>query len=204
MAIDNVRLPVEVEQGAAGGPRFKTSIQTALSGIEQRIAEWDVARCEYDISYAVRGKAELISEVIKLWRDRLGPAYPFRFKDWSDFEADDVNIGTGDGAVVDFQLIKSYGLVYVVNRVIQLPVEGTVAITVAGVPKTETTHYTVDYSTGMVTFTGGSIPTGGQVVRASFEFDVPVRFTDDVLKVSMTMDDYGDIPSIPLMEVLSE
>src|SRR5580765_6768290 len=204
MAIDNVRLPVEVEQGASGGPRFKTSIQTALSGIEQRIAEWDKARCEYDISYAVRGKADLISEVIKLWRDRLGPAYPFRFKDWSDFEATDVNIGTGDGSVAAFQLIKSYSLIYVVNRVIQLPVEGTVAITVAGVAKVETTDYTVDYSTGLVTFGSGDIPAAGQVVRATFEFDVPVRFTDDVLKVSMTMDDYGDIPSIPLMEVLNE
>jgi uncharacterized protein (TIGR02217 family) len=51
MAIDNIRLPVEVEQGATGGPRFKTSIQTALSGIEQRIAEWDIARCEYDVGY---------------------------------------------------------------------------------------------------------------------------------------------------------
>lgn len=204
MAIDNVRLPVEVEQGATGGPRFKTSIQTALSGIEQRIAEWDVARCEYDISYAVRGKADLISEVIKLWRDRLGPAYPFRFKDWSDFEADNVNIGTGDGAVAAFQLIKSYSLVYVVNRIIQLPVEDTVAITVAGVAKVETTDYTVDYSTGLVTFGAGDIPAATQVVRASFEFDVPVRFTDDVLKISMTMDDYGDIPSIPLMEVLNE
>ena len=204
MAIDNVRLPVEVEQGASGGPRFKTSIQTALSGIEQRIAEWDVARCEYDVGYAVRGKADLLSEVIKLWRDRLGPAYPFRFKDWSDFQATAVNIGTGDGSIAAFQLFKSYNIIYVVNRAIQLPVSGTVVITVAGVTKTETTHYTVDYSTGMLTFTAGNIPAAGQVIRATFEFDVPVRFGEDTLKVSMTMDDFGDISSIPLIEVLGE
>src|SRR4249920_3033515 len=108
MAIDNIRLPPEVEQGATGGPRFKTSVQTAMSGIEQRIAEWDVARCEYDISYAVRGKADLIGEVIKMWRDRRGPAYPFRFKDWSDFQAVDVELGVGDGALEFFQLVKSY------------------------------------------------------------------------------------------------
>src|SRR4249919_2922197 len=112
MAIDDIRLPVEVERGATGGPRFKTSIQTALSGIEQRIAEWDVARCEYDISYAVRGKAELLGEVIKMWRDRQGPAYPFRFKDWSDFEAIDVEIGTGDGSLAAFQLVKSYDVIF--------------------------------------------------------------------------------------------
>jgi hypothetical protein len=33
---------------------------------------------------------------------------------------------------------------------------------------------------------------------------VPVRFADDALKISMTMEDFGDIPSIPLIEVLSE
>jgi uncharacterized protein (TIGR02217 family) len=204
MAIDNIRLPVEVEQGATGGPRFKTSIQTALSGIEQRIAEWDVARCEYDISYAVRGKADLISEVIKMWRDRFGPAYPFRFKDWSDFEATDVTIGTGDAVEVAFQLIKSYSMIFVINRTIQLPVQGTVQIKVAGVLKTETTHYTVDYATGMVTFTSGNVPAASAAITASFEFDVPVRFTEDALKVSMTMEDFGDIPSIPLIEVLNE
>ena len=31
---------------------------------------------------------------------------------------------------------------------------------------------------------------------------MPVRFAEDTLKVSMTMDDFGDIPSIPLIEVL--
>jgi len=202
MAIDNIRLPVEVEQGATGGPRFKTSIQTALSGIEQRIAEWDIARCEYDIGYATRGKADLLSAVIKMWRDRQGPAYPFRFKDWSDFEAIDVEIGTGDGDLTAFQLVKRYDLVFEVTRVIQLPVEGTVEVSVDGDLVEEETDFTVDYSTGMVTFVVA--PAADEVITASFEFDVPVRFAEDALKVSMTMDDYGDISSIPLVEVLSE
>ena len=202
--IDNVRLPVEVEQGATGGPRFSTSIQTALSGIEQRIAEWDIARCEYDVGYAVRGKTSLLSEVIKLWRDRRGSAYPFRFKDWSDFQATNVAIGTGNGSLASFQLVKVYSVIFETIRAIQLPVSGTVQIKVAGVTKTETTHYTVDYSTGLITFTTGNIPAAAQAITATFEFDVPVRFTEDALKVSMTMDDFGDIGSIPLIEVLSE
>ena len=63
-----------------------------------------------------------------------------------------------------------------------MPVNGTVEISVAGVPKTETTHYTVDYATGMVTFTPGNIPAAAQAVTATFEFDVPVRFAEDDLK----------------------
>jgi uncharacterized protein (TIGR02217 family) len=139
-----------------------------------------------------------------MFRDRRGPAYPFRFKDWSDFQAVDVEIGTGDGTLDFFQLVKSYDLIFVVTRTIQLPVEGTVEISVDGVLKTETTHYAVDYSTGAIIFTSGNIPAAGKVVTASFEFDVPVRFADDALKVSMTMDDFGDIPSITLIEVLNE
>jgi uncharacterized protein (TIGR02217 family) len=164
-----------------------------------------VARCEYDIGYAVRGKVELLSEVVKMWRARQGPAYPFRFKDWSDFEGVDMAIGTGDGVDATFQLVKTYddGVIQV-TRIIQLPVSGTVEISVAGAVKTEVTHYTINYSTGIVTFTGGNIPAAAQAVTASFEFDVPVRFAEDTLKVSMTMDDFGDIPSIPLVEVLGE
>ena len=200
MAIDNVRLPVSVEQGATGGPRFKTSVQTALSGIEQRIAEWDVARCEYDVGYAARDKA-LLSAVIKLYRDRQGAAFPFRFKDWNDFEVTDAEIGTGDGDLTAFQLVKRYDLVFEVIRVIQLPVEGTVEITVGGDPIDEA-DFTVDYNTGMLTF--DTAPAADEVITATFEFDVPVRFADDALKVSMTLDDLGDIPSITLFEVLGE
>jgi len=203
MAIDNVRLPVEVEQGATGGPRFSTSIQTALSGIEQRIAEWDVARCEYDVGYGVMNRA-MLDEVIALFRDRRGSAYPFRFKAWEDYEATNVSIGTGDGSLAAFQLVKVYSRIFETIRAIQLPVSDTVQIKVAGVLKTETTHYTVDYSTGLVTFTAGNIPTAGQAITATFEFDTPVRFAEDTLKVSMTMIDPGNIPSIPLIEVLSE
>jgi len=146
----------------------------------------------------------LLDEVIALFRDRRGPAYPFRFKDWEDYQATNVSIGTGDGSLASFQLVKVYSKIFETIRAIQLPVEDTVQIKVAGVLKTETTHYTVNYSTGLVTFTSGNIPAAAQAITATFEFDVPVRFAEDTLKVSMTMDDLGDIPSIPLVEVLSE
>ena len=62
------------------------------------------------------------------------------------------SIGTGDGDLAAFQLVKRYDLVFVVTRVIQLPVEGTVEISVDGDLVEEETDYTVDYSTGLVTF----------------------------------------------------
>ena len=204
MAIDNVRLPVGVEKGAVGGPVFKTEIQESLSGKEQRVVQWDAARCEYDIGYAFRTKSEL-HDALKLYYARKGRAYPFRFKDWSDYQMTAQAIGTGDGSDATWQLIKTYtDGVNTYTRTIQLPVSGTLLVYVAAVLKTETTHYTVNYSTGLITFTGGNIPSGGQAITATCEFDVPVRFNSDNLKLAMELSDLGSMPSIELIEVFSE
>ena len=69
-----------------------------------------------------RGKADLLSEVIKLWRDRQGPAYPFRFKDWSDFEATDVEHRHRRRHARGVPIGQAYDLIFVVTRAIQLPV----------------------------------------------------------------------------------
>jgi uncharacterized protein (TIGR02217 family) len=80
------------------------------------------------------------------------------------------------------------------------PVSGTVLIAVAGVTKTETTHYTVNYTTGVVTFTGGNIPTAGQAITAGFQFDVPVCFDQDVHQY--TWKDFASgTAQVPLVEL---
>lgn len=202
--VDNVRLPVDVEEGAVGGPRFFTTIQQSLSGHEQRIGEWDTCRGEWDISYGIRSKTEL-ADVRKLYLARMGRLYAFRFKDHSDYEATDEAIGTGDGTTATFQLKKTYtDTVNSYVRTIQLPVSGTLVVKVAGVTKTETTHYTVNYSTGVITFTGGNIPSAAQAVTATFEFDVPVRFDDDILKIRTGVNEVFNIPPITVVEVLGE
>lgn len=203
MAIDNVRLPVDIEEGAVGGPRFMTTVHPATSGRETRISEWDLCRVEVDISYGIRDDSDL-ETVNKFFLARGGKARPFRFKWWQDFEAENVTLGTGDGSTATFQLIKTYtDSVLTYTRTIYLPVVGTVVVKVAGVTKTETTHYTVNYSTGLITFTGGNIP-GVQVVTADFEFDLPMRFDDDHLRFRILTNLNGTVPAIPLIEVLGE
>jgi len=39
-------------------------------------------------------------------------------------------------------------------------------------------------------------------VTAGFEFDVPVRFESDELDINLLAFEAGDIPSIPLIEVI--
>jgi len=59
----------------------------------------------------------------------------------------------------------------------------------------------VSYTTGVITFTGGNIPTGGQAVTAGFEFYVKTRFDIDDLTQVFESYRVGSIPSIPLVEV---
>ena len=132
----------------------------------------------------------------------------FRWKDWADYrscstEAQpsflDQAIGTGDGARTQFQLTKSYtsgGYSYL--RTIKKPVAGSVSVGKAGV--LQTSGWTVDTTTGLVTF--AVAPGSGQVVTAGFEFDVPVRFDADSLIVSIEAFNHGTIPNIAIKEIL--
>ena len=59
--------------------------------------------------------------------------------------------------------------------------------------------WTLDAATGIVTFT--TAPGSGVIVRAGFEFDVPVRFDTDTLDVTLDIERLGSITSIPLLEI---
>ena len=59
--------------------------------------------------------------------------------------------------------------------------------------------WTLDASTGVVTFT--TAPANGVIVRAGFEFHVPVRFDSDTLDVTLDFERLGSITAIPLLEI---
>jgi uncharacterized protein (TIGR02217 family) len=74
-------------------------------------------------------------------------------------------------------------------------------IAVGGVPVSEGVHFSVDTTTGLVTFAPGHVPATGASVTAGFEFDVPVRFDTDRLEVNLSGFRHGAIPAIPVVEV---
>lgn len=203
--VDTVRLPTGVEEGAQGGPRDQVQIQTAISGHEQRVSDWDEMRCEYDISYGIRSLADA-QAVLLIYRSR-GSFRPFRFKDWGDYTITNQTIGTGDGSTATFQAIKTYNDgVYTGTRTLRRLVSGTLSVSVNAVVKTETTHYTVDYDTGEITFTAGNEPANGHAVAIpAGEFDVAVRFVDDAaLRLRAIQADIFEVPGINLIELLGE
>jgi uncharacterized protein (TIGR02217 family) len=212
MTIPAYRLPEHIERGSRFGPTFRNVIQEAISGNEQRFAQWTKCRGVGDLSYGLLESTNQLGDyaaILALWRAHFGSLYPFRFKDWSDYTATDELIGNGDGAETEFQLVKTYdpsqillgspgSLFYV--RSIALVV-GTPVIEVDGTPLTPITDYSISPS-GLVTF--ASAPAGSTEITWTGEFDVPVRFDTDQLPVVMNEADLIAIASIPIKEVIGE
>ena len=82
-------------------------------------------------------------------------------------------------------------------RTIAKPVAGTLRVALGMVE--QMSGWTVDTTTGVLTFTAA--PASGVIVRAGFEFDVPVRFDSDTLDVTLDFERLGSITSIPLLEI---
>ena len=205
-----VRFPTEIAFGSAGGPERLTEVVTLGSGHEERNSRWADSRRRYNAGYGIRSIDDL-DAVIAFFEERRGRLYGFRWRDRLDFNSatpsgtvapSDQTIGTGDGATADFQLAKTYGALHApYQRTIAKPVSGTVRVAVDGLELTEVDDWTVDTTTGVVSFQPGSVPAAAAVVTAGFVFDVPVRFDTDRLDINLTSFAAGDIPAIPLVEI---
>ena len=209
-AFHEVLFPRDIALHARGGPERRTDIVTMGSGREERNQRWAHSRRRYDAGYGVKSIAS-ISAVLAFFEERRGRLHGFRWRDRMDCTSSSLNaapshldqsIGVGDGANRVFQLVKSYGGLAPYARPVTKPVAGSVRIGVGGVERIETTDFTVDVTTGEVTFATGHMAASGAVVTAGFRFDVPVRFDADYLEIDLAAFDAGDIPKIPLIEII--
>ena len=188
---DDVPFPIALGREAAVIPGFATTILTAAGGAEQRNAGWAEARTSYDVGPGVRSEAD-IETLLAFFRARVGPARAFRLRDPFDAAGADELLGSGDGVRRRFALVKHYDAA---TRRIVRPVAGSVRVAVDGVA---TQGFTVEAG-GVVLL--DTAPAAGAVVRASFAFDVVVRFAEDRLRVSRATFLAGEAVSVPLIEV---
>jgi uncharacterized protein (TIGR02217 family) len=212
VSIPNYRLPSNIEIGSQFAPAWKNVIQEAIAGNEQRFAKWSKCRAVGNVAYGLLGSSDHtgdFSAIMAIYRAHIGSIYPFRFKDWSDFQCTDENFGTGDASTLTFQLTKTYdpglillnssGRTYV--RDITLVAYGTTpTIKVDGTTKTPVSDYTIS-SAGVVTF--ASAPANGKAITWTGEFDVPTRF-DGNIQFAMKESDIITISSLPIREVIGE
>lgn len=198
MAFHEIRFPEELSYGLTGGPQFNTSVITVKSGQEQRNQNWETTRYRWDASTAIKTRADM--EIISgFFLARRGKLHGFRFKDWADHTTYTTQLlGTGNGVLTAFQLVKHYsdiGGSY--SRQITKPVSGTVLVYLNDV--LQNSGFTVNTTTGIVTFT--SPPGVGVTVKAEFDFDVPVRFDTDELKIQYQAFDQLIVDNIPIVEL---
>lgn len=204
-SFDDVKLDEEIERGALGGPVFKTNVARLNSGHAKRLQLWSQPLGRWDIAYGLRelddqGAIDGMRKIIAFFYARRGRLKTFRFKDWFDFEVLVAEqFGTGDTSTTIFQLSRTYTDTgaFTFVKTITKPISGTVSIFVDAVLQTETTHYTIDYSTGLVTFV--SAPAAVPLTWTG-EHDKHTGFEVDALEVDMGIFNAGSIPSIPIQE----
>lgn len=205
-AFHDVLFPLDISLNSDGGPTRKTEIVALASGREERNSPWAGSRRSWNAGYGAKSLAD-IETIVAFFEARGGRLHAFRFRDPFDHRSGvfgaapqptDQLIGEGDGARVAFALVKRYesgGAAYI--RPIAKPVDGSVRVAVNGA---ETSAFTLDPDVGAITF--AVAPPAGAAVTAGYLFDCPARFDTDSLRINLAAFRAGDIPSIPLIEVL--
>lgn len=207
----DVLFPLAVSFGATGGPERRNEIVALTSGREKRNARLSQSRHHYDAGTGLRSLDDL-HEVVAFFEARRGSLHAFRFRDPFDMKScapgatpapTDQPLGMGNGTAARFAMVKVYGTGDDAHRrLVMKPVDGSLRVAVAGTEKASPADFTFDAATGEVVFAAGAVPAAGVAVTAGYVFDVPVRFDTERLSVSLKAFKAGQIPSIPLIEVL--
>lgn len=206
--LNDVIFPENISKGSLGGPEYSTAITEVSSGFETRNINWNLTRNTYNVAYGIKLISD-IENVLSIFHVANGMAHSFRYKDFLDFKScsiesvitlTDQQIGVGDGIETEFQLIKTYTSgSFSKVRDITKPKDGTVLIALDSI--LQVSGYTIDYTTGIVTFT--TAPAIDVIISAGFEFHVPVRFQVDHIPVTLEVYNVGGA-NIPLVEVKGE
>ena len=205
----DVRFPSSISFGSSGGPERRTQIVALASGAEQRNSPWAHSRRRYDAGLGLRSIDD-IHEIISFFEARQGRLYGFRWKDWTDWKscqpndtpaATDQPLGTGDGLTTDFAVRKTYlSGQHSYDRPIMKPIVSSLLVAIDGVPVANGADYSFDIPSGAISFS--TPPPSDAIITAGFEFDVPVRFDSDTLDISLSGFQAGEIPSVPVVELL--
>ncbi len=197
MSFLEIRFPESIAFNSSSILKFNTTIIKAKNGYEQRNINWNSNKIKFNIINGIKTKTEL-DELITFFRNVKGAGYGFRFKDFTDYQAENQYIGVGNGETKEFQLIKAYrvsdNIVY--YRKITKPVISTVRVFINDI---ESKDFNIDLTTGLITL--NTAPEIDSTIKASFEFDVPVRFENDIMEITMNSINSGNVKEIILTEI---
>lgn len=215
MSFFEVEFPRALSIEMIGGPGYFTTINTGLSGQEQRNENWAGARNEYSASLITPAdmtaqRQAFIDDLVGFFRVVKAMGDAFRLRDPLDYQATGQTLASLGGNV--YQLQKTYTVggrssVRTITKPIWHTITDykgnaltdTVVLKSSGSPLTYGTDWTIDETTGKVTTTHGTL-------TADFQFHVPVRFNTDKMKLAAKTPIAAGIVaawnSIDLIEVL--
>lgn len=150
--------------------QFRTLLTPFESGKEQRRNKWAAPIRSFDLQYKGRAQSRM-QEIWNFYTQRLGSYDTFYFENINESPTSlsgDETIGTGDGVTAG----------WVFDR---FPViSGDCTVTAGGSAQVEVTDYTVNYTTGTITFV--SAPgSGDAIVATGYRFYYICRFVDDYM-----------------------
>jgi uncharacterized protein (TIGR02217 family) len=192
------RFPTDISYGSTGGPEYNTEVLITTIGCEHRAPKWHTPKMRFNISPGIKNQRQM-QEILRFFRACKGRQIGFRYKDWTDFKAQNETVKVIDKYTL--QLIKLYNLDAKATdqRIITKPVENTVKIYISG-EKLDPNEFSIDYTTGTIKLKQeitGQTPE----VTADFEFDIPVRFDTDYLPVTIENYNFFSLPEIPIIEM---
>jgi uncharacterized protein (TIGR02217 family) len=207
MAFFELEFMRQIQYRRVGGPGFSTTVNTSFAGAESRNKNWSLARAEWTASIITpaadqrptMNQQQFIDALNAFFLNVSGRGDSFRLFDHVDNKATGAILGTGNGTLAVFQLVKTYsigGRTY--TRTIYKPITPDIA-NYQGVALAQTVvpyfngtpvaggAWTVDATTGLVTF--APVPGAGVVVSADCQFHFPVRFDTDKLPIQVEESD---------------
>ncbi len=197
MIITGAELDISPAYGWQGGPEFNTLIKQLRSGHERRRPLWDVAKHHYVLPFQNITNGAYLQHLKSAFLAARGSAYAFLAKDFSDYRAEGVVFGFGDGVETEFDLLMQYqfGSAFYVRHILH-PVDPV--FMVDGSPVAASFNAT----TRKVEF--DVAPAESAALSWSGEHRVPVRFASD--SFPMTIDNrtaagYAMNGSVELREV---
>lgn len=193
----NVRIAEFVSLQAEGGPAFVTLINNHLSGQEKRKSVMSQARRRYYLKECYLS-TEQYQELLAFFHARKGKYHSFRYLDYFDYKVNKVNLQHGRIDLHNFQLGKLYDDNFTpIYRPISLPIANSLEIFRNNEPMED---FILNEESGIVTF---DFDIGeDEVIYANFEFDVRVRFNNDLITTYLDQQGKIIIKELELVEVL--
>lgn len=182
-------------------PVWSTLKQRSVSGKRSALALWSYPLYEWELTYEfIRSSAGFPEwqQLQAFFNARSGAFDTFLLTDPDDNSVTDQAIGTGDGVVTDFQLVRTLGG-YVEPILAPNLITNIKAAGVTVNPADYTVNNWGTTTPGLVVF--DSPPANGAALTATYSYYFPVEFVDDSLDFEKFMNQLWELQGVNLRSI---